>query len=53
MKLHWMYARRTALALVLFVAAFLSLSAQEKTRCNVKVTLLQVNEARPVGSGES
>ena len=56
MKLHWMYARRTALALVLFVVAFFSLSAQEKTRCNVKVTLLQVNDVyqfAPVEQGKA
>ena len=54
MKPHLMYARRTALALVLFIAAFSSLSAQDKTRCNVKVTLLQVNDVyqfAPVDQG--
>src|SRR5918996_34322 len=56
MNRHLMYARRTALALVLFVAAFFSLSAQEKTRCNVKVTLLQVNDVyqfAPVDQGKA
>src|ERR1043166_3710141 len=41
---HLMFVRRTALALVLFVAAIFSIAAQEKTQCNVKVTLLQVND---------
>ena len=56
MNPHLMYARRTALALVLFVAAFFSITAQEKTRCNVKVTLLQVNDVyqfAPVDQGKS
>lgn len=39
-----MFARRTALALVLFLTAIFSISAQEKTQCNIKVTLLQVND---------
>ena len=39
-----MFARRSALALVLFVTAILSIAAQQKTDCNVKVTLLQVND---------
>src|SRR6187200_2975502 len=54
MNPRMMYARRTALALVLFVAAFFSITAQEKTRCNVKVTLLQVNDVyqfAPVDQG--
>src|ERR1041384_5872019 len=49
-----MYARRTALALVLFVTAIFSIAAQEKTQCNVKVTLLQVNDVyqfAPVDQG--
>ncbi|HEX5964610.1 MAG TPA: 5'-nucleotidase C-terminal domain-containing protein, partial [Pyrinomonadaceae bacterium] len=37
------YLRRTALALVVFLAAIFSITAQEK-QCNVKVTLLQVND---------
>src|SRR4051795_1421106 len=56
MKLHLMYARRTALALVLFIAAFFSVTAQDKTRCNVKVTLLQVNDVyqfAPVDQGKA
>jgi 2',3'-cyclic-nucleotide 2'-phosphodiesterase (5'-nucleotidase family) len=49
-----MYVRRSALALALFVAAIFSISAQEKTQCNVKVTLLQVNDVyqfAPVDQG--
>src|SRR5215213_9678212 len=56
MNPHLMFARRRALALVLFVAAFLTLAAQEKTQCNVKVTLLQVNDVyqfAPVDQGKS
>src|SRR5678815_697263 len=55
MKLYLMYARRTALALVLFVAVF-SVAAQEKSQCNVKVTLLQVNDVyqfAPVDQGKA
>src|SRR5690348_4475997 len=51
---HLMFARRAALALVLFVAAIFSTAAQEKTQCNVKVTLLQVNDVyqfAPVDQG--
>ncbi|HEX2272197.1 MAG TPA: metallophosphoesterase, partial [Pyrinomonadaceae bacterium] len=44
MKTHSMFARRTALALVLFLTAFFSIAAQEKSQCNIKVTLLQVND---------
>ena len=44
MKPHWMLVRRTALALVLVVTALFSIAAQDKTQCNVKVTLLQVND---------
>jgi hypothetical protein len=49
-----MFARRTALALVLFVTVIFSIAAQEKTQCNVKVTLLQVNDVyqfAPVDQG--
>ena len=56
MNPHLMFVRRTALALVLFIAAFLTLAAQEKTQCNVKVTLLQVNDVyqfAPVDQGKS
>src|SRR5678815_2522536 len=55
MKLYLMYARRTALALILFVAVF-SVAAQEKSQCNVKVTLLQVNDVyqfAPVDQGKA
>ena len=51
---HLMFVRRTALALVLFAAAILSSAAQEKTQCDVKVTLLQVNDVyqfAPVDQG--
>src|SRR5690349_1381100 len=54
MNFRLMFVRRTALALVLFIAAFSGLSAQDKTRCNVKVTLLQVNDVyqfAPVDQG--
>src|SRR5690349_10289546 len=50
---HSMLVRRTALALVLFLAAIFSIAAQEK-QCNVKVTLLQVNDVyqfAPVDQG--
>jgi 5'-nucleotidase len=49
-----LFARRTALALTLFVTAIFSIAAQEKTNCNVKVTLLQVNDVyqfAPVDQG--
>src|SRR5215203_2112006 len=51
-----LFARRTALALALFVTAVFSIAAQEKTNCNVKVTLLQVNDVyqfAPVDQGTS
>src|SRR2546423_8078311 len=54
MNRHLMIARRTALALALFVTAFLSIAAQQKTQCNIKVTLLQVNDVyqfAPVDQG--
>jgi 5'-nucleotidase len=44
----WNFGRRTALALVLFLAAIFSIAAQEK-QCNVKVTLLQVNDVYQFG----
>src|SRR5215207_9885586 len=56
MNPHLMFVRRTAPALVLFIAAFLTLAAQEKTRYNVKVTLLQVNDVyqfAPVDKGKT
>ncbi len=49
-----MFVRRTALALVLLVTAILSIAAQQNTDCNVKVTLLQVNDVyqfAPVDQG--
>ena len=51
-----MFHRRTALALVLFITAFVTIAAQEKTQCNVKVTILQVNDVyqfAPVDQGKS
>jgi len=54
MNRHLMIARRTALALALFVTAFLSIAAQQKPQCNIKVTLLQVNDVyqfAPVDQG--
>jgi 5'-nucleotidase len=39
-----MFVRRSALALLLVAIAILSVAAQQKTDCNVKVTLLQVND---------
>jgi len=51
-----MYTRRTALALVLFIAALFSVAAQERSQCNVKVTLLQVNDVyqfAPVDQGKA
>jgi 5'-nucleotidase len=54
MNPHLMLARRTALALALLVAAIFSIAAQDKTQCNVKVTLLQVNDVyqfAPVDQG--
>lgn len=54
MNPHLMIVRRTALALLLFVTAIFSIAAQEKTQCNVKVTLLQVNDVyqfAPVDQG--
>jgi 5'-nucleotidase len=59
MNHHCMYTRRTALALLLFIAvffAFLTAAAQEKSQCNVKVTLLQVNDVyqfAPVDQGKA
>src|SRR4026207_465214 len=56
MNPHLMFARRRALALVLVVAAFFTASAQAKSQCNVKVTLLQVNDVyqfAPVDQGKA
>jgi 5'-nucleotidase / UDP-sugar diphosphatase len=46
--------RRTILCLLIVVAAILSAAAQQKPECNVKVTLLQVNDVyqfAPVDNG--
>ncbi len=54
MNPHLKLARRTALALALLVAAIFSIAAQDKSQCNVKVTLLQVNDVyqfAPVDQG--
>lgn len=54
MNPHPLLLRRTALALALLLAAICSIAAQEKTQCNVKVTLLQVNDVyqfSPVDQG--
>ena len=54
MNPHLMLGRRTALALVLLVTAIFSIAAQDKAQCNVKVTLLQVNDVyqfAPVDQG--
>ena len=54
MNPHLMLVRRTALALALLVTALFSIAAQDKTQCNVKVTLLQVNDVyqfAPVDQG--
>lgn len=51
---HLMFVRRTALAFVLSIAAIISIAAQQKPECNVKVTLLQVNDVyqfAPVDQG--
>jgi 5'-nucleotidase len=56
MNRRLMFRRRTALALVLFVTAFFTIAAQEKPQCNVKVTILQVNDVyqfAPVDQGKS
>jgi len=58
MKPHSMFARRTALALVLvlFITAFFTIAAQEKNQCNVKITILQVNDVyqfAPVDQGKA
>jgi 5'-nucleotidase len=50
-----MFVRRTALALTLLAVAFLAAAAQERNECNVKVTLLQVNDVyqfAPVDQGK-
>ncbi len=44
MNRHLMFARRTALALTLLVATIFTTAAQQKNECNIRVTLLQVND---------
>jgi len=44
MKPQFNFLRRTALALVLSTLTIFSIAAQQKTNCNVKITLLQVND---------
>ena len=54
MNRHLMFARRTALAFVVSIAAIISIAAQQRPECNVKVTLLQVNDVyqfAPVDQG--
>ena len=54
MNRHLMFARRTALAFVVSMAAIISIAAQQRPECNVKVTLLQVNDVyqfAPVDQG--
>ena len=54
MNRHLMFARRTALALALVLTTIFSAIAQEKSNCDVKVTLLQVNDVyqfAPVDQG--
>ena len=54
MNPHLMFARRTALALVLLAVTIFSIAAQQKQECSVKVTLLQVNDVyqfAPVDQG--
>lgn len=54
MNRYFVKTRRIALALVLAMAAVLSIAAQQQTECNVKVTLLQVNDVyqfAPVDQG--
>src|SRR5262245_3093056 len=54
MNPRFIFLRRTALAFVLSMAAIFSIAAQQKTACNVKVTLLQVNDVyqfAPVDQG--
>lgn len=51
-----MSVHRAALALALFITAIFSIAAQEKNNCNVRVTLLQVNNVyqfAPVEQGAS
>jgi 5'-nucleotidase len=41
---HSILMRRAALALALIVSAFLTTASSQKTDCNIRVTLLQVND---------
>ena len=44
MSPRWLLPRRLALAFALIVVAFLTSASPQKTECNVRVTLLQVND---------
>ncbi|HEY2964323.1 MAG TPA: 5'-nucleotidase C-terminal domain-containing protein [Pyrinomonadaceae bacterium] len=44
MSPHLLFVRRATLAFALIVVAFLSSASPQKTECNVRVTLLQVND---------
>lgn len=44
MNSHSMFFRRTALALALFLTAIFSIASAQEKQCNIKVTLLQVND---------
>ncbi len=55
MKIRQSPSRTIALALLIFVASFASLNAQQKSDCDVRVTLLQVNDVyqfAPVDGGK-
>lgn len=56
MNPHSMLVRRMTLALALLLTAIFSIAAQQNPQCNVKVTLLQVNDVYqflPVDQGEA
>ncbi len=44
MKSRWLSVRKSTVCFFLVMAGILSAAAQEKTDCNVRVTLLQVND---------
>ena len=44
MNPHSMFPRRAALALALFLLAIFSIAGAQEKQCNIKVTLLQVND---------
>ena len=44
MKSRWLSVRQSTVCFFLVIAGLLSVAAQEKTDCNVRVTLLQVND---------